>query len=67
MKYLCRLAGIPNGKCGIFFLSKWGHIKAPIILVKALATDVAVKSILLLLVTGLMYRSLLFPSNAPVI
>lgn len=35
-----------------FFLSKWGHIKAPIILVKALATDVAVKSILLLLVTA---------------
>lgn len=23
MKYLCRLAGISNGKCG-FFLSKWG-------------------------------------------
>lgn len=51
MKYLCRLAGISNGKCG-FFLCKWGHIKAPIILVKAFVTDVAVKSIPLLLVTA---------------
>lgn len=34
------------------FLSKWGHIKASIILVKAFATDVAIKSIPLLLVTA---------------